>query len=142
MMDIDNFKQINDRYGHRTGDEILNASSSVLLDNIRGCDLASRYGGDEFIIVLPETPATPAWSGAERIRKMLAAMPIQVTNQNGQTEKVDMTLSIGIAEYPTDANSAETLIDLADKALYQAKRLGSDQTVRFQKQWTDEQGSI
>ncbi len=134
MMDIDHFKEINDRYGHRSGDEVIKRVAQALLSNLRGCDLASRYGGDEFIIVLPETPADQAWFGAERIRKMLAAISIQLPGQEGVIEQIDISLSIGVAEYPGDAESAELLIDMADKALYQAKRLGCNQTVRYQKQ--------
>jgi len=134
MMDIDSFKEINDRFGHRTGDEVLQHVAQALLGNTRGCDLVSRYGGDEFIIILPETPADQALFGAERIRKKLAEIVIQVKGQHGLTEKIDISLSIGVAEYPGDAESAELLIDQADKALYQAKRLGCNQIVRFKKQ--------
>jgi diguanylate cyclase (GGDEF)-like protein len=134
MMDIDNFKEINDRFGHRTGDEVLQHVAQALLGNTRGCDLVSRYGGDEFIIVLPETPADQALFGAERIRKKLAEIVIKVKDQNGLSEEIDISLSIGVAEYPFDSESAEELIDLADKALYQAKRLGCNQIVRFKRQ--------
>jgi diguanylate cyclase (GGDEF)-like protein len=142
MMDIDHFKEINDKFGHRTGDEILKRVAQVLLSNTRGCDLASRYGGDEFILVLPETPASQAWFGAERIRKVLEVLSSEVINQDGLTEKIDISISIGVAEYPVDADSAAALIDLADQALYQAKRLGCNQTVRFHREPDKEQGSI
>ncbi len=142
MMDIDHFKEINDRFGHRTGDELLQRIAQVLLSNTRGCDLVSRYGGDEFIIILPETPADQARFGAERIRKKLAEIVFQVTGQHGLVENIDISLSIGVAGYPGDAEFAEKLIDLADKALYQAKRLGCNQIVRYEKQMDHEQGSI
>jgi len=131
LMDIDHFKEINDSFGHRTGDEILKQVAQLLLSHTRGCDLPARYGGDEFIIVLPETPAGQAWYGAERIRKVVAALTIQVSNGNKPVEKFEITISIGIAEYPDDATTGEALIDLADLALYQAKQQGCNQVVCY-----------
>jgi two-component system cell cycle response regulator len=131
MMDIDNFKEINDRFGHRIGDEILQNVARAMLNNIRGCDLPARYGGDEFIIVLPETPASQAWVGAERLRKVVEALSIQVTNKIGSSEKIEFTISTGMAEYPGDATTGNVLIDLADQALYQGKRQGGNRVVRF-----------
>jgi diguanylate cyclase (GGDEF)-like protein len=141
MMDIDHFKETNDRFGHRTGDEILQQVAQVLLNITRGCDLTARYGGDEFIIVLTETPVSQAWFGAERIRKVLEALSVQVINENGLTEKVIITLSIGMAEFPGDASSVDALIDLADQALYQAKRLGCNRVVQYHAEQEKEQGS-
>ena len=141
MMDIDNFKEINDRFGHRTGDEILQQVAQALLNNSRGCDLPACYGGDEFIIVLPETPASQAWYGAERIRKVVEALTIQVNNENGLSEKIVITISIGVAEYPGDADSSDALIDKADQGLYQAKRLGCNRAVLFHAEQEIAQGS-
>ncbi len=131
LIDIDHFKEINDSFGHRLGDEILQRVAQVLLKHTRGCDLPARYGGDEFIIVLPETPAGQAWYGAERLRKIVETIQIQATNENQHTEQLDITISTGIAEYPADAITAESLIDLADKALYHAKHLGCNQVVCY-----------
>jgi diguanylate cyclase (GGDEF)-like protein len=141
MMDIDHFKEINDRFGHRIGDEIIQQVAQALLNNIRGCDLAVRYAGDEFIIVLPETPANKACYPAERIRKVVEALAVQVSNENGLTEQIITTLSIGVAEYPGDANSGDALIDMAGQALHQAKQLGCNQVVQFQAGQEKEQGS-
>jgi two-component system cell cycle response regulator len=139
LMDIDNFKQINDRYGHRIGDEILQRVAQVLISGVRGCDLPARYGGDEFIIVLPETPADQAWYGAERLRKAVEALSIQVTDENGYSEKIEITISTGVTEFPGDANSEEMLIEGADQALYQAKHRGCNQVIRFQVEQEKEQ---
>jgi diguanylate cyclase (GGDEF)-like protein len=141
LMDIDHFKEVNDRFGHHTGDDILQQVAQALLNNSRGCDLPARYGGDEFIIVLPETPAHQACIGADRIRKLIEALSIQVKGENGSSEKIDITISIGVAEYPGDADCGDALIDKADRGLYQAKRLGCNRVVRFQAEQEVEQGS-
>jgi diguanylate cyclase (GGDEF)-like protein len=131
MIDIDYFKVINDRYGHRFGDEVLQRVAKVILNNVRGCDLPARYGGDEFTIVLPETPARQGWQGAERLRKVVEDLTIQITNKNGTSEEIKVTMSIGVAEFPYDANSVETLIEMSDQALYQAKHKGRNRAVRY-----------
>jgi len=131
LMDIDHFKEINDRFGHRTGDEILQQVAQALLNHTRGCDLPARYGGDEFIIVLPETPAGQAWYGAERLRKVVNGLSIQASNGNRPPKKLEITISTGVAEYPDDATTGEALIDLADQALYQAKHQGCNQVVCY-----------
>ncbi len=128
LIDIDHFKEINDLYGHRTGDEILQKVAQVLLHHTRACDLPARYGGDEFIIVLPETPAGQAWYGAERLRKLVESQVITI--DNGKT-RLAITISTGVAEYPEDATGGEVLIDLADKALYTAKHQGCNQVVCY-----------
>jgi diguanylate cyclase (GGDEF)-like protein len=131
MIDVDHFKGINDKYGHRVGDDILHQVAQALMLNVRGCDLAARYGGDEFTLVLPETPARQACIGAERLRKMVESLPVHVTDMDGNTNHITITISTGVAEYPYDANTAEMLIDLADQALYKAKRQGCNQVVRY-----------
>ena len=128
LMDIDNFKEINDRFGHLSGDEILQQVAQVLLHHTRGCDLPARYGGDEFIIVMPETPAGQAWNGAERLRKEVERLSIRVSKL---AQQLTVTLSTGIAEFPADDETGNLLIDLADKALYQAKRQGCNQAVCY-----------
>lgn len=141
MMDVDHFKEINDRFGHRTGDEVLQQVAQALLNNTRGCDLPVRYGGDEFIVVLPETSANQAWCVAERLRKKVEAQSFQVISENNMSKKIEITISTGVAEYPGDAASVDTLIDLADQALYQAKRLGCNQVVRYHGEQEKELGS-
>jgi diguanylate cyclase (GGDEF)-like protein len=131
LIEIDHFKQIIDRFGHRIGDEILQQVAHALLNNTRGCDLAARYANNEFIIVLPETPASKASYPAERIRKVVEALSIQVSNGNRLTEQIITTISIGVSEYPGDADSIDALIDRADQALSQAKQLGCNRVVRL-----------
>jgi diguanylate cyclase (GGDEF)-like protein len=134
MIDIDHFKEINDQFGHRTGDEVIQCVAQALNVNTRGCDLVSRYGGDEFIIVLPETSAYNARFCAERLRKVIQAIDFEVGKGSEQPEKVELTISSGVVEYPTDADTADELLDLADKALYQAKHQGCNQVVLLHDQ--------
>ena len=131
LMDIDHFKEINDRFGHRIGDEILQEVAQVLLNHTRGCDLCARYGGDEFIIVMPETPAGQAWYGAERLRKVVEKLSIQLSAEAQALEPLSVTISCGISEFPADDETGQQIIDLADKALYQAKHQGCNQAVCY-----------
>ena len=131
MIDVDHFKGVNDLFGHRVGDGILHQVAQALLSNVRGCDMPARYGGDEFTIVLPETPGRQGWQGGERLRKVVEALPIQVTNKTGVAENINVTISIGVAEFPYDANTADVLVEYADQALYQAKRQGCNRVVRY-----------
>jgi len=124
MLDIDYFKDYNDRYGHVTGDLILTAIVQAIRANIKKTDIVGRWGGEEFGIILPNTDAPRALTVAQRIRHTLAAMSL--TNGKGQ-EVPKPTVSQGIATFPTVASSAEELIDLADAALYRAKARGRDQ---------------
>ncbi len=116
MMDLDNFKSYNDKFGHSAGDYILQKFSMLMKDTIRDVDFIGRYGGDEFIAVLPETDANFALVVAERIRKKI------------ESENLDLpvTLSIGIAIFPRDSRDKKQLIDLADRACYESKELGGN----------------
>lgn len=116
MIDYDNFKNYNDAYGHIAGDEILRTFSILLKETIRDVDFLGRYGGDEFIAVLPETDRTFALEVADRMRKKI------------QDQRLDplITLSIGIASFPSDTDNQEMLIQLADQACYEAKQLGGN----------------
>jgi diguanylate cyclase (GGDEF)-like protein len=119
--DVDHFKQYNDAFGHPAGDEVLQRIAEIMRESTRKVDCCARYGGEEFVIVLPDTSAADALDTAEHIRARVAAKKF-----SGRK----MTLSIGVATFPEDADDAESIIAVADEALYQAKREGRDRTVR------------
>jgi diguanylate cyclase (GGDEF)-like protein/PAS domain S-box-containing protein len=123
MMDLDNFKDYNDRYGHLEGDKALAAWGAVLRNNTRRTDSAYRYGGEEFTLILPETPAKNALVIAERLRMKLKTHVLSPV----EGEKAQVTVSIGISEYAPGEEIAE-FIKRADKGLYKAKEQGKDQT--------------
>lgn len=131
MIDIDRFKEINDRFGHHAGDEALRQIAQALSSHYRTTDLLARFGGDEFAVVMTETSADVARQGGERLRKVVEAKTIQVNRENDPIENLKVTLSLGVAEYPGDADSSESLIEAADQALYEAKRQGRNRVVRF-----------
>lgn len=126
MTDIDRFKLINDTYGHDGGDEVLREFARRLRRNVRGSDLASRYGGEEFFIVMPETDSTLASIVAERIRREVASTPF-VINESGTS--VPMTISIGIASVLPNGDTVQNLLKRADDALYGAKAAGRNRVV-------------
>jgi len=117
MADIDSFKKMNDEKGHIEGNKLLQAIALALKDNVRNIDLVFRYAGDEFAILLPDTPKEGAKDVAERVRTHI------------EKQKLGATLSLGVATYPEDSSSSEELIQKADQALYLAKRNGKNQTV-------------
>jgi diguanylate cyclase (GGDEF)-like protein len=122
IADIDNFKAVNDGYGHQTGDHVIRAVAQALASTVRELDLAARYGGEEFAVVLPGSRLADARRTAERMRR--AVSEVEVPGPNGETARV--TMSFGVAEFPTYAG-VEALVAAADAALYQAKRGGKDQ---------------
>lgn len=122
MVDIDFFKSINDNYGHQKGDEVLRATGSLLVEISRQYDLPSRYGGEEFCIVLPGSTVDEATFVAERIRTQLAEIDFK---------DFHISASLGVSAIELGAPSPQDLIDQADKCLYVAKRNGRNQTVRF-----------
>lgn len=121
MVDIDNFKDINDHYGHLVGDAILREISKVIRDNSRQIDLVGRYGGEEFLIILTETDSQKAKFAAERIREAVRNKRVNVYD-----EAISVTISVGISTFRNDAEDAKTMIDRADMALYKAKDSGRD----------------
>ena len=124
MVDIDHFKQVNDRYGHAVGDEAISEVGKACLDGERRSDIVGRLGGEEFAILLPETNLAYAETVAERIRKKIAARPIATSNA---TFKV--TASIGVAEASAGMPALDALMKAADQALYQAKAQGRNRVV-------------
>jgi diguanylate cyclase (GGDEF)-like protein len=128
MIDIDNFKQLNDTFGHHIGDQVLRDVTSILMKDMREVDTVARYGGEEFVIILPETTETGAMYVAQRLRraveqaKFFAGSPHQVQH---------LTISIGVAVYDTDAQFKRDLIEFSDAALYAAKRAGRNRVVAY-----------
>ena len=122
MLDIDHFKRFNDSYGHEAGDALLAQFADVLKRTVRSEDIACRYGGEEFTVLLLEADAAAAWRRAEAIRAAVAEM--SVVHQQQQLPHV--TVSIGVALYPRDAHSPEDLLRRADAALYASKKAGRD----------------
>ena len=121
MMDIDHFKQINDKYGHQSGDKVIITIARIIKDNIRFSDIAGRYGGEEFCIILPNTKLNNAVNVAQRLKKSISNEKVLV--QDGQ--QISVTCSFGVKEYEID-DTVEEFVNKTDKFLYQAKILGRD----------------
>lgn len=121
MLDVDHFKTINDTYGHTVGDQVLRLVATVLLNNIKGQDMAARYGGEEFAVLLPNTPRAGARNVAEMLRRAVEVKEL-VDRGNGRGLG-RVTLSLGVAEFKP-GESAVSFIERADAALYQAKNAG------------------
>ncbi|KAA5598183.1 PleD family two-component system response regulator [Blastochloris sulfoviridis] len=121
LIDIDHFKSVNDTWGHDAGDDVLREFALRLKRCIRGIDLACRYGGEEFVVVMPETDLGAAEAVAERIRRQIAADPFAI---HKGTRHLDVTISIGLASRMGPSDGAEAILKRADEALYRAKRGG------------------
>lgn len=129
MLDLDGFKNINDQFGHATGDFVLKRISEVMMKAVRSIDIVGRYGGDEFLIILPETDTYFAAHMAERLRADIAKTDLSRETSGGIMNKV--TASIGIATFPLHGISQEVLVDHADEALYRAKAGGRDRVIVY-----------
>lgn len=126
ILDIDHFKSVNDTYGHDVGDEVLREFAARIRKNVRGIDLTCRLGGEEFVVIMPDTDAGVASIVAERIRARVAGEPFPI--QKG-SRAIDITVSIGMAQCRLSDDGAEPLVKRADQALYQAKRSGRNRVV-------------
>ena len=124
LVDIDDFKQVNDRYGHQSGDDLLRAFATALSGSLRELDLAARFGGEEFALLLPGTPSGGACIVAEQIRRLVSEL--EVAGPGGLP--IRLTASFGVADYPSCA-TVDALYECADRRLYDAKRRGKDQVV-------------
>jgi diguanylate cyclase (GGDEF)-like protein len=124
MLDIDNFKKINDTFGHPVGDEILKGIVEELMNNARDSDVVARYGGEEFAIIFPDTPAHSATDAANRLREIIARRVFRLQQLD---KTLHITVSIGVAVYPRDGANPAELISRADTALYFAKKNGRNQ---------------
>ncbi|MCG8548819.1 MAG: response regulator [Desulfobacterales bacterium] len=131
MIDIDNFKQVNDTYGHQTGDRVLKAVADTIRANVREIDVCARYGGEEFVVVLPYADQCNGAGIAERIRTAIEKTKDDYGVQGGVGR---ITVSIGLAVCPSDARQVTELVRCADMAMYEAKHKGKNQTVYTKQQ--------
>ena len=120
LLDLDNFKKYNDTYGHLAGDKVITLAASQIKSAIRSSDLAFRYGGDEFAVILPNSTTMEAFNVAERVRERVSA--------DMSSKQIDVTISIGVASWPGDGATLDELCSAADTALYYAKRTGQNRT--------------
>ena len=125
LVDIDHFKKINDTHGHKTGDDALKRVSDVLHHTVRKQDVVCRFGGEEFLVICPDTPAEQAFQYAERLRRSVA----ETATYSAGGQKFNVTVSIGLASKKPTLPSTEILLQLADKRLYAAKKAGRNCTV-------------
>ena len=137
MIDIDNFKQFNDNYGHQIGDLVLKELARSVYISIRSSDIPARYGGDEFIIILPRTNKELAFKLAKRLMDIFGKIGIKIP---GTDQQINVTLSMGIASFPEDTTNMDELMKFADIALYRAKNSGKNRIVSYTK--TDKESEL
>src|SRR3954453_751894 len=125
MMDLDELKQINDRHGHFFGDRVIRGVGEVIRSTGRRIDTAARYGGDEFVVVLPETDPTGAYVLAEKIRQEVADLRVPV----GGSAPIHPSISIGVVSYPADGRTSDELMITADRSMYRSKRAGKNRVM-------------
>jgi two-component system cell cycle response regulator len=123
LLDLDHFKQINDTHGHAAGDTVLRDAAQRIYDASRVSDIVSRYGGEEFVVLLPETNGEEAVAAADKLRALLSATPVAVG-----TTSISIAASIGVASWSEGMRTPGDLYAAADEALYRAKELGRDRT--------------
>ena len=128
-MDIDFFKKVNDNYGHAVGDEVLKNVAEVIKTSLRESDIPSRYGGEEFAILLPYTKLEEAGSVAQRLRSNVESKVIDLTNvKDAKISEIQVTVSVGVYEYK-EGDDPQQLYTKADKALYFAKEHGRNKVI-------------
>ncbi|CAN5438349.1 hypothetical protein BH24CHL9_BH24CHL9_08690 [soil metagenome] len=126
MLDLDDLKPVNDTFGHQWGDRLLTAVADVLRRTVRFTDTVARYGGDEFLVLLPETDAAGGYIVAETIRRDIAGLALRAADRN-----VRSSVSLGLVTYPDDGTTMEQLVAAADVAMYESKRRGKNQIVGY-----------
>lgn len=131
MMDVDHFKNVNDTYGHLTGSKTLEEIGYCIMQNLRSGDVASRFGGEEFAAFLLDATLAQAHVAAERIRTEIERTKFSVIRQGKPSERHNITISIGIASFPDDSSDVIELVEMADSALYRAKREGRNRICAY-----------
>jgi len=137
IFDLDHFKKLNDTYGHLTGDRVLKDTAEIVRRTIREGDISARWGGEEFLLILPATPKEGAWRAAEKVREALARHAFQ-DDEGKPIGRV--TLSGGVAAFPGDGRTQSELVGAADEALYHAKRSGRNKVLMAQPKYLSEGG--
>jgi diguanylate cyclase (GGDEF)-like protein len=127
MLDLDDLKPVNDTYGHQWGDRLLKAIADTIRQTVRFTDAAARYGGDEFVVLLPETDAAGGYVVGEKLRRDIAAITLHAADRN-----VRSSVSVGLVSYPDDGTTIEQLVAAADVAMYESKRRGKNRIVGYQ----------
>jgi diguanylate cyclase (GGDEF)-like protein len=126
VIDVDRFKALNDAHGHPSGDLVLKKIGALLRDSFRQSDTVGRYGGEEFVVILPETDVDVAQRKLEFLRESVASTPVALSTRG---EEAQITISAGLASVPHDAEDAEELFALADERMFQAKKEGRNRVV-------------
>lgn len=136
LLDIDHFKNLNDTYGHQVGDMALKKLGHLITESVREVDVAIRYGGEEIMVILPNTRIENAFELAERLRKQIEETIMVAANSRKEQPAIHLTVSIGVSEYQfSDGwDNAQKVLQRADKALYQAKDQGRNRVVASEKQ--------
>ena len=129
LMDLDRFKNINDRYGHDVGDIALKTLATLTSKTIRAGDVFGRYGGEEFLVLLPGTELEEARIMAERIRQAMASSPVALADQKGQGQPLRLTVSIGVSTFPGKSGRVDEALKAADEAMYMAKKAGRNRVM-------------
>jgi diguanylate cyclase (GGDEF)-like protein len=124
MMDVDELKMINDRYGHYFGDQVILGVGEVIQSGVRKIDTAARYGGDEFVVLLPETDPTGAWVLAEKVRIGVSELNVVVAGT-----QISASISVGVVNFPDDGQTSDALMISADQAMYASKRGGKNRVM-------------
>jgi len=128
LVDIDHFKVVNDTYGHLVGDKALRAVTDALRSQLRGYDRAGRFGGEEFVLLLPQAREQDALNVAERLRSHIAGLSIPVDDEDESAGCVRLTISVGVASLDGESRELTDLLAAADAALYHAKETGRNKT--------------
>jgi diguanylate cyclase (GGDEF)-like protein len=127
MLDLDDLKPVNDTFGHQWGDRLLKAIADTVRRTVRFTDAAARYGGDEFVVLLPETDAAGGYVVGEKLRRDISSLTLHAADRN-----VRSSVSVGLVAYPDDGSTIEQLVAAADVAMYEAKRRGKNRIVGYQ----------
>jgi diguanylate cyclase (GGDEF)-like protein len=131
MMDVDHFKDVNDTYGHLTGSKTLEEIGMCITEILRAGDAAARFGGEEFAAFLLDAEMVQALVAAERIRSEIENQGFSIIRRGKPSEKHHVTISIGVANFPSDSSDPIELVEMADSALYRAKREGRNRVCAY-----------